>query len=62
MSKPLTKLFYWRDKKFLTQSELADKAGLSIRIISRAENGNKIALGSIKAIAKALEVKPEALL
>ena len=62
MSKKITKLKEIRESKFMTMTEVADKAGLSIQTVSFAEMGNKISLGSIKKIAKALRVAPEGLL
>ncbi len=58
MSKPITKLKDFREKRFLSQTELAVMAGVTQGTISKAENGEKVSLGSIKKIAKALKVKP----
>jgi transcriptional regulator with XRE-family HTH domain len=62
MSKPITKLKDTRESKFLNIAELAAKAGVSIGVVSRAENGDHISLGSIKKLAKALGVAPDKLL
>lgn len=48
-----------REAKNLTQTELAEKSGLSLRTIQRIESG-KIPKGfTLKAIAKALDLDPE---
>lgn len=48
-----------REQKNLTQSELAEKAGLSLRTIQRIESGNLPKGFTLKAISKALEIEPE---
>lgn len=53
------KLF--REQKNLTQSELAEKSGLSLRTIQRLEAGNVPKGYTLKAICKALEVESEKL-
>ena len=62
MSKPVTKLKEIRESKFMSMTEVAEKAKLSVQTISFAEMGNKISLGSIRKIAGALKVAPERLL
>jgi transcriptional regulator with XRE-family HTH domain len=62
MSKPVTKLKELRESKFMSMTEVAEKAKLSVQTISFAEMGNKISLGSIRKIAGALKVAPEKLL
>ena len=62
MSKPVTKLKEIRENKFMSMTELAKKANLTVQTISWAELGNKISLGSIRKIAGALKVAPEKLL
>lgn len=62
MSKPVTKLKQIRESKFMSMTEVAEKAKLSVQTISFAELGNKISLGSIRKIAAALKVAPERLL
>lgn len=62
MSKPVTKLKKIRESRFLNQAELADLAGVSRPTVITAERGGKISLGSIKALAAALCIKPEKLL
>jgi putative transcriptional regulator len=48
-----------REKKFMTQRELAEKAGVTVETISRLENGKyKPRFSTIKKLAKALGVEP----
>lgn len=50
----------WRTGKFLSQEELAERAGLSHALISHAETGKNRPRGrSLRAIAQALGVAPE---
>lgn len=51
-----------REAKFLTQTELSEKSGLSLRTIQRMEAGNIPKGFTLKAIAEALDTKPELLL
>lgn len=51
-----------REQKNLTQSELAEKSGLSLRTIQRIEAGNIPKGFTLKAITNALEIEPEKLL
>lgn len=48
-----------REQKNLTQTELAEKSGLSLRTIQRIESGQSLKGFSLKAIAKTLETEPE---
>lgn len=48
-----------REAKNLTQNELAEKSGLSLRTIQRIESGNIPKGFTLKAIAKTLEIEPE---
>ncbi len=53
----------WREKKGLTQGELAEKAGLSLRTIQRLEASDKAPKGhSLSALAQVFEVEPSELL
>lgn len=58
------KLRLWREKRWLTQQRLAKRAGLTKNTIFRIEKGlNKSPqVGTLQAIAGALEIPPEALL
>jgi len=56
----MMKLKQLRQKRFLTQEELAEMAGLTPLSISRWENGKrKPRFKSIRRLAKALKVDPE---
>lgn len=48
-----------REDKNLTQTELAEKSGLSLRTIQRIESGNIPKGFTLKAIAQTLEIEPE---
>jgi transcriptional regulator with XRE-family HTH domain len=61
MSLPIPGLKPIREQKLLTQSELASKANVTQSVISNAEAGQRISLGSIKNIAKALGVNADKL-
>lgn len=51
-----------REEKNMTQTELAEKSGLSLRTVQRIEAGNSLKGFTIKAIAQALEAEPESLI
>ncbi len=51
-----------REQKNLTQTELAEKAGLSLRTIQRIESGQSLKGFTLKAIARTLETEPENLI
>lgn len=51
-----------REEKHLTQTELAEKAGLSLRTIQRMEAGNTPRGFTLKALAAALDIDPEKLI
>lgn len=46
----------------MTQTELAERSGLSLRTVQRIEAGNSLKGFTIKAIAQALEAEPESLI
>lgn len=50
-----------REAKNMTQNELAEQSGLSLRTIQRIEAGSILKGYSLKAIAKSLETDPEKL-
>lgn len=54
-----TNIQIFREKKNLTQTELSEKSGLSIRTIQRIEAGNILKGHTLKSLAKALETEPE---
>lgn len=49
----------FREQQHMTQAELAEKSGLSLRTIQRIEAGNIPKGFTLKAIAKALQTEPE---
>ncbi len=53
-----TKLKLLREAKNLTQTELAEKSGLSLRTIQRIESGQSLKGFTLKAVAQALETEP----
>lgn len=52
---------FFREQKKMTQSELAEKSGVSLRTIQRIESGSPLKGFSLNAIAKALETEPKKL-
>lgn len=51
-----------RERRFMTQQQLADKAGTSKANISRLESGDqKARMSTIVRLAEALDVRPEEL-
>ena len=50
-----------REEKNLTQTELAEKSGLSLRTIQRIEAGNIPKGFTLKTLAKTFEIEPEKL-
>jgi len=57
----MSKLFQYREKQNLTQDELAEKSGVSVRTIQRIEAGGSIKGHTLKVIASALSVTPSEL-
>ncbi|MBL0735403.1 helix-turn-helix domain-containing protein [Flavobacterium sp. GN10] len=51
-----------REEKNMTQNELAEKSGLSLRTIQRIEAGSILKGFTLKTIAEALETNPENLI
>lgn len=56
------KVKFLREEKSMTQNELAEKSGLSLRTIQRIEAGNILKGFTLKTIAEALETNPENLI
>ena len=52
----------WREKLKLTQNELAEKSGVSLRTIQRIEAGSVLKGYTLSSIANALDIKPENLI
>ncbi len=60
---PLPYLKAWRIKKFLGQSELADRAGLARATVTRAERGDEVvSFANIRKLAAVLGIRPDDLL
>lgn len=58
----MSKLKVHREKQNLTQQELADQSGISVRTIQRIEAGNEPQGHTLKRLAKTLDLKEDALL
>lgn len=59
------KIAYYRKKKGLTQTQLAEKVGKStnyIGLLERGNNGKSFSVGTLFTISQALEVEPKELL
>ena len=51
----------WRERRWLTQEKLANKAGVKVRTVQYAEHGGTVSARTIWALADALEVTPDQL-
>ncbi|MET3038172.1 helix-turn-helix domain-containing protein [Chryseobacterium sp. NRRL B-14859] len=51
-----------REEKNMTQAELAEKSGLSLRTVQRVEAGNPLKGFTLKVLAQALNSNPESLI
>ena len=58
----MSKLIAYREKQHLTQKELSDKSGVSVRTIQRIESGTAPKGYTLKSLANALNIKEEDLL
>jgi len=56
------KVSIYRQKLQLTQSELAEKSGVSLRTIQRIESGSPLKGFTLKNLAKSLDITPEDLI
>ena len=56
------RLKLWREKRLLTQRELAVKAGVSHITIAKIETGRSAAIRTARKIAAALDVDPDDLI
>ena len=53
-----TRLRYWRERRGLTQMQLAQLSAVGIATVRRIEAGQDAYLGTIEKLAKALRIKP----
>ncbi len=51
----------WRKRLWLTQRELAARAGVTIFVVRRAEQGGSVSAPIVRKLAAALAVTPEQL-
>ena len=51
----------WRERRWLTQEGLRQRARLSLATIQQAERGKCVSLNTVNALAKALDVTPDQL-
>jgi len=58
----MSKLLYYREKLNLTQDELSNKSGISVRTIQRIEAGTNPKGHTLKVLAEVLEIKENILL
>ncbi|KZS40315.1 hypothetical protein AWE51_04990 [Aquimarina aggregata] len=58
----MPELIKYREKLNITQEELAEKSGISVRTIQRIEAGAKLKGHTLNAIAKALQISKEELI
>lgn len=59
---PVPNLQSWRFEKLLTQSQLANRAGLTSKTVGVIERGGNCDLANVHKLAKALEVTTDQLL
>ena len=52
----------WRQRRLLTQEELAEKAGVGVATIARIEAGQGARLSTLRKLAQALDVTADELL
>ncbi len=59
----VTRLREWRERRLLTQKELAEKIGVTVGTINRIERGvHRPRLGTVRKLAEALGVEPRELM
>ena len=51
----------WRLRRYLTQRELARVSGVSFGTVCRAEIGGRVSADTVKKLATALKITPDAL-
>ena len=52
----------WRQRRLLSQEELAQKAGIGVTTVVRIEGGQGARLSTLRKLADALEITPDQLL
>ena len=58
----LAQLKEWRERRFLTQADLAEKSGVAETTINRVEKGHhEPRFSTVRKLAEALRVEPSAL-
>ena len=55
----LSQVKVWRERRWLTQGELAEKSGVARSTIARAELGGAVSIRNVRALAEALGVTPD---
>jgi transcriptional regulator with XRE-family HTH domain len=58
----IPRLAEWRNRRALTQGELAEQAKVSRDTVYRAERGGKVSAPNVRRLAAALEVKVDELM
>lgn len=58
---PAPGLLYWRDRRMLTQDDLSAKSGVARSNIARLEAGGVTRFSTLRKLAAALDIEPEAL-
>ena len=56
------RLRHWRQRRLLTQEELAEKAGVGVATIARIEAGQGARISTLRKLARALDVTADELL
>ncbi len=51
----------WRQRRLLSQQELADKSGVGVTTVHRVEAGQGARLSTLRKLAEALEITPDQL-
>ena len=59
---PKVRLRYWRERKVMTQRELAAKSGVGLATVVRLEQGQPARVSTIRKLAASLGVEPEVLM
>ena len=52
----------WRQRRLLTQEELAKKSGVGVTTVIRIEAGQEARISTLRKLAAALEVTPDELI